>query len=212
MPVIQLDLDSSGAVKGLKQYDGAVDKSQKDTTTAFNSMAGAVKKLAGVFAVYKLGQFFVDFTKSSIMAASAMEETQGKFDVVFRDLGDYAEDAATRIADSYGMSNRESKYYLSSLQDLLVPSGLARDKAAEMSIAFTELAADLGSFNNVGTAKVVMDIQSALAGGSETMTKYGIDVRENDDYTIDATEILSLMSIASEGSVDMESMMPLHLT
>ena len=177
MPVIELSIDSKGAVHGLKQYDKSVKNSENQTKKSFSKMQGYAAKLAGAFATYQIVDTIKEIGLASIRAASDLQEVQGKFDVVFRNLGDYAEDSAKRIADSYGMSNRESKEYMSSLQDLLVPSGLARDKAAEMSVAFTELAADLGSFNNQKTSVVIRDIQSALAGGSETMTKYGIDVK-----------------------------------
>ncbi len=176
MPVIQLELDSSGAVSSLKQFDRAVDATEKNTTSNFTRMAKGVTAFAAVAAAATAAAM-LSIAKASITAASDMQEVQGKFDVVFREIGSYAEDAAARIAGSYGLSKRATKQYMSSIQDLLVPTGLARDKAAEMSVAFTELAVDLGSFNNMETATVVRDIQSALAGGSETMTKYGIDVK-----------------------------------
>ncbi len=177
MPVVELALDSSKSISGLNKYDRKVDQSAKKTDSAFNAMKKGALALAGVFAGVQIGQFFVDFTKQAIMAASNMEETQGKFDVVFRDMGDTAEIFAKDIADNFGLSEQASKQYLSSIQDLLVPTGLAREEAAKMSDQFVRLAADLGSFNNMDTATVVRDIQSALAGGSETMTKYGIDVK-----------------------------------
>lgn len=218
MPVVDLSIDSSGAINGLGKYDSAVQATQRQTETSFNKIRTSANNLgvavgvalaAGAVAIGSLGL-------KAIEAASDMEETQGKFDVVFRDLGDYAEDSAARIAASYGMSKRNSKLYLSSLQDLLVPAGLARDKAAQMSVAFTELAADLGSFNNVPTAQVVRDIQSALAGGSETMTKYGIDVkvgainaeilRQGLDTSTKAAErqsrVIALLAIAQRDSSD----------
>jgi hypothetical protein len=75
------------------------------------------------------------------------------------------------------MSGLEAKKYLSSIQDLLVPTGLTRTESGKLSNEFVKLAADLGSFNNMKTADVIMDIQSALQGSSETMAKYGINVK-----------------------------------
>jgi len=76
------------------------------------------------------------------------------------------------------MSTRESKQFLASIQDLLVPMGMNATEAGKMSFEVVKLAADLGSFNNLPTAQVMMDIQSALVGNFETMKKYGVVLNE----------------------------------
>ena len=68
--------------------------------------------------------------------------------------------------------------YLSAVQDLLKPMGIAPALAAEMSNEVVKLAADLGSFNNVPTDRVIQDINSALVGNFETMKKYGVVLNE----------------------------------
>ena len=76
------------------------------------------------------------------------------------------------------MSQEEAKRYLSSVQDLLVPMGVAADKAAVLSHEVVKLSADLGSFSNLPTERVMLDIQSALVGNFETMKKYGVVLKE----------------------------------
>jgi hypothetical protein len=63
------------------------------------------------------------------------------------------------------------------VQDLLVPMGVARDQAAGMSVNMVRLAGDLASFNNVPTTRVLEAMQSALAGSSEPMRRFGVDTR-----------------------------------
>jgi hypothetical protein len=63
------------------------------------------------------------------------------------------------------------------IQDMLVPMGLARDEAAQMSVDMIELAGDLASFNNVPTTRMLEAMQSALAGSSEPMRRFGVDTR-----------------------------------
>jgi len=116
--------------------------------------------------------------KKAIDAASDLQEVQGKFDVVFSKNSKQAEDMASILVDAYAMSERESKQYLSSVQDLLVPMGMMSDAAALMSNEVVKLAADLGSFNNLPTSQVMLDIQSALVGNFETMKKYGVILNE----------------------------------
>jgi uncharacterized phage infection (PIP) family protein YhgE len=52
--------------------------------------------------------------------------------------------------------------------------GMAREEAGKLSSQIVELSADLGSFNNMPTARVMQDIQSALAGQYEPLRKYGV--------------------------------------
>ena len=56
--------------------------------------------------------------------------------------------------------------------------GFGQQIAANYGASMAQVALDLGSFFNRSTEDALMDIQSALAGSSETMQKYGIDVRE----------------------------------
>ncbi|MBW1847967.1 MAG: hypothetical protein JRJ27_12680, partial [Deltaproteobacteria bacterium] len=136
--------------------------------------------------------------KKAIDAASDLQEVQGKFDVVFKAHKEQAEDMAKVLVDSYAMSTREAKQYLSSIQDLLVPMGMAADKALLMSNKVVQLAADLGSFNNLPTATVMLDIQSALVGNFETMKKYGVILNE----TVIKQEALNMGLWDGKGMVD----------
>lgn len=120
----------------------------------------------------------IRLTKEAIQAASDLEETQNKFNVVFRDQIGQAEQWSKVLVDGYAMSTREAKQYMASIQDLLKPMGMQSDAAAKMSFEVTKLAADIGSFNNQPTAKVMADIQSALVGNFETMKKYGVVLNE----------------------------------
>ena len=126
------------------------------------------------YAAYAAIQKGVDIIGSWINAASNLQEVQGKFNVVFAGQERQAESWAKTLVSSYAMSEREAKQYLSSVQDLLVPMGMAASQAGIMANEVVKLSADLGSFNNMPTAQVMADIQSALVGNFETMKKYGV--------------------------------------
>lgn len=115
---------------------------------------------------------------ASVKMASDAEEAANKFDVVMGDSSDSVRDALERLTDTIPLTRSEMEGLAAGAQDMLVPMGVARDEAAGMSLRFVELAGDLGSFNNVGTDQVLMAIQSALAGSSEPMRRYGVDTRE----------------------------------
>lgn len=181
MPVIQLDLDSTGAVRSISNYNDAADAAGKKTDTAFGKIRRWANDIgpAVVLGVGAATAAVIAFGFKLIQMASTMEETQGKFDVVFRGMESTAEAWAATLNESYGISEQAAKQYLSSLQDLIVPTGMAREAAGEFSNQFVKMARDLASFNNLKTADVVRDIQSALAGGAETMLKYGINVKQS---------------------------------
>ena len=191
--------------KGIADLDAPAKKSQsrlEKMAAAIADLAQKTRELVGTMA--KIGAAgavaaFALISKNALQLASDMEETQGKFNVVFRGMTDQAEQWSKVLVESYAMSELESKKYLSSLQDLIVPTGMARDAAGELSNKFVQMAADLGSFNNFKTADVIMDMQSALQGSSETMAKYGINVKA---VKIEQEVLNSGLALSKKGITD----------
>ena len=190
---ITLEVDDKGSAT-MKQFGGNTEKAfdkLKKNAKAGGAQAGKMERaweksmshmkahwkgyaLAGGAALAATAAVIAATSRKAIAAASDLQEVQGKFDVVFAGQEKKAEAWSKTLVDSYAMSMRESKEYLSSIQDLLVPMGMAADKAGLMSNEVVKLSADLGSFNNLPTEKVMEDIQSALVGNYETMKKYGV--------------------------------------
>lgn len=172
MPTLRLDLIvKDGGTKVLKKFGTTADKEMKFAKGAVKSLGTAfgIAATAAAAAAVKMGSV-------ALQAASDFEETQAKFSVVFKDQIAQADSFAQNLAKNYNMSREESRRFLSSIQDLLVPMGMASDQATSMSNEVVKLAADLGSFNNLPTEQVMLDIQSALVGNFETMKKYGVVV------------------------------------
>ena len=59
-----------------------------------------------------------------------------------------------------------------------MPLGFDPSAAKEMSKQVTQLAVDLGSFNNMADDAVLRDLHAALTGSGEVMKKYGVLVSE----------------------------------
>ena len=170
--------EMSKATTDLKKLTGGLQDTQK-------SAGGLVKSFVDVRAVWdtavQVGRKLVDFLGDAISAASDLEEQTSKFNTVFGTSAEVMESAnntVNQLTNSYAMSEREARQYMSSMQDLLVPLGILPDKAVQLSSSVVKLAADLGSFNNLPTAQVMGDIQSALVGNFETMKKYGVVINE----------------------------------
>jgi hypothetical protein len=164
----------------VKKALGNMGKIEKKTDTLKTKSGKLFSKLkAGWVALGAVltGVLAIAF-KKVIGLASDFEEQNAKFLTVFRGVEKRAKEMAKTLEASYGVSIIESRRFLGSVQDLFVPLGFAREKAAEMSFEVVKLSADLASFNNLPTEQVMLDIQSALVGNFETMKKYGVVLNE----------------------------------
>lgn len=112
----------------------------------------------------------------TVKAASDMEETMNKFDVVFAENSASVKKWADSYAAEVGRSKQQIAEFVSNLQTLFMPMGFSSEQAEEMSKTMTALAVDLASFHNKVDADVLRDLQSAMTGSSETMKKYGVIV------------------------------------
>ena len=166
----------------IKKASKKINKSLKGietaTTKTTKSMSKSWKKLGAVIVAAFAFDKIIDGFKSLVNAASDLEEVTSKFETVFGDNIGIASGYVDELTSSYYLSTRAAREYLASTQDLLVPMGVASEQAANLSGEVVKLAADLGSFNNVKTATVMADIQSALVGNFETMKKYGVVLNE----------------------------------
>jgi len=163
-------------IKDLRKDLNTAKKETAKATEAMQSRAeSTTKTFRAMWLAYAAGAAVVASTAmKAIKAASDLQETTSKFNVVYTGQQKVAEGWAKTLVESYAMSTREAKAHLSSIQDLLVPMGMAAKEAGKLSFEIVKLAADLGSFNNLPTDQVMLDVQSALVGNYETMKKYGV--------------------------------------
>jgi hypothetical protein len=113
-----------------------------------------------------------------LSSASDLQETVGKFNVVFGDSAGIMSQWADTTGNAMGESRESMLGMLGGMQDLLVPMGLMPNVAEGMSQTLTGLAVDLGSFNNMRTSDTFRDLMAAMTGSSEVMKKYGVIVDE----------------------------------
>jgi len=146
----------------------------ESATKSVGGLESVIGKLAAGGLLLAAGKQLLDFGKASLNAASDVQEMSSKFDTVFKDLAGGVTAELQAFADASNRSIFDLKGFAATLQDTFVPLGFARDSAADMSIELVKLAEDLASFNNLNTADVVTDLQSALVGNTETLRKYGV--------------------------------------
>ncbi len=162
---VELFADDSKLVRGLKRA--------RKRLRAFGASVRAIG--AKMFAA---GALVAGPLSLAVKAASDMEETMNKFNVVFGKNAQAVKAWGDQFASQVGRSKNEVADFLAGTQDLLVPIGFAPGTAETMSKQLTGLAIDLASFNNKADSDVIRDLHAALTGSSEVMKKYGVIVNE----------------------------------
>ena len=140
------------------------------------SSAAKMRKIGGV--ILGAGTALATPFIAGIRAASRMEETMAKFEVVFGEASGSVKKWSDTFANRVGRSRQQIADFLASSQDLFIPLGFDEQKATQLSQTLTSLSVDLASFNNKSDADAQRDLQSALTGSSEVMKKYGVIVNE----------------------------------
>ncbi len=167
---------TSGLKKGalqIKQFSAETNTSLKSWTETNKAQFKALGVAVGAFAV-AAGIALKKVSGEAIKAASDLEETTAKFVTVFGSQAEEMDKVTQELRKGYAMSTEEARKNLAAVQDLLVPMGMNKKEAAGLSSEIVKLTADLGSFNNLPTADVMRDVQSALTGEFQTMKKYGV--------------------------------------
>jgi hypothetical protein len=160
----------------VKKMSGTTQKQADAMSSRFQNLGNIVKGALTIGVLYKFNQGI----QASIKAVSDLEEQTAKFRTVFRGSLEKANKDVEELTENYAMSTREARQNMAAIQDLLVPMGMARDKAANFSGEIVKLSADLGSFNNLPTALVMDNIASALTGQYRAMRKYGVVLLDTD--------------------------------
>lgn len=106
--------------------------------------------------------------------ASALAEQINKTSAVFGPSGKRIQAWARTTADTIGISNRAALQATGVFGNMLVPMGIGRRKAADMSRGMVTLAADMASFNDASPEEVLDALRAGLAGESEPLRRYGV--------------------------------------
>lgn len=113
----------------------------------------------------------------SIQAASDLNEQINKTNVVFRGSEKQIIKWSQGLSRSFGLSQRAALESAGTFGNMLVPMGLSREAAADMSMQMVELAGDMASFNNVDPTEALDALRSGIAGETEPLRRLGVDLR-----------------------------------
>lgn len=172
---VQIVGDASSAKKafgeverGGDQMAGKFDKWGKGATALFHGAIAAGAISAG---------------KALIDHGAKLEQMQQKANIVFGEQIKIVDQWAKTNANAMGLTRREAVGLATNLADLLIPMGMSRDAAAEMSTRVVGLSGALSAWSG-GTrsaAEVAEILTSAMLGERDALKGLGI--------SIDAAEI-----------------------
>jgi len=121
-----------------------------------------------------IGSWIVGSTK----AASDLNESINKTDVVFGAASDSVEQFSKTTAKGLGQSRQQALEAAASFGNVFKTVGLADQASAGMSTTLVKLASDMASFNNQDPSDMLMRLQSGLAGEAEPLRRYGVLLSE----------------------------------
>lgn len=178
--IASLDLQdnlSPGLAKAetsLIRMGGAVDTAAKKAGGLSSSFASLAAGFGAGFVAFK----GVEVIGNAIDAASNLNETLSKSNVVFGQSATVVSDWGDTAAKSFGLSKQAAVEAAASFGNLFSGFGLTSGQAAGMSENIVQLASDLASFNNIGTDEALQKIRSGLVGEAEPLRSVGVLLNE----------------------------------
>lgn len=154
------------ASKTLKALDGRI----KSMEPAFRKMS-----VVGTAAFAAIGAGVAFATKEAAKA----EGSYNKFNTVF---GEHSDDMLAFVKDirkTMPSATHEIVRMSADLQDLLIPMGLTRESAMDMTKGMVELSNKLAAFNDVDPTEVLEAFKSGLSGSSEPLRRFGINALDS---------------------------------
>ena len=156
---------------------------KKAAATAYNGL----KKVAGIsFKALTVGTGAA--TAATIkfsQMASDLEETKNKVDVAFGSGFGNFDGAASDVMEwsktsttSMGLAQQTALDTAALFGDMGTSMGLAKNEAAEMSMALTQQAADLASFMNMNIEEVTTALNGVFTGETESLKRLGVVMTE----------------------------------
>jgi len=151
-------------------------KGQKQAQQGIQSLDKQIKEL-GKTAVkgFALEQVF-SFGKAAVMAASDLEESANAVAVTFGDATESINRLAEDAVNAYGMSTAEFNQFATQFSGFAMQiAGDGGDVSQVIDDMGTRIA-DFASVHNLSLQEAGQKFQSAMAGSSEVVRQYGIDL------------------------------------
>lgn len=148
-----------------------------ELAAGFDRLGGKAAFLLGASASAGGAAMAVGLYKAA-NAASDLNETLNKAEVVFGPAADAVVADAQQMADAFGYPKKTFLDAAASIGLIGKAAGQTQQQAATMGSEFSKLAADVSSFYNVPLEEALQAIRSGLVGESEPLRRYGVLLSE----------------------------------
>jgi hypothetical protein len=174
------------ARKSVKGLGDEVTKTGQTYTKAGKDAAGFAQqaKTAGAVAAGVLSADIirtgaaraVEGIKSTIAAASNLNESVNAVNDVFHQNSAVVEQWGKNNSEAFGLSLREFNQYATPLGAMLKNAGLSEDQVTDQTIKLTQRAADMASVFNVDVGSALEAISAGLRGEQDPLEKFGVSL------------------------------------
>ena len=144
--------------------------------SAFSNLRGSIIGVVGALGLIAGAGVALRGAFTAIQAASSLEESLSKTNVVFEQFSDDIQDFAANAPAALGLSTAAALESTSTFGNLFVALGLTREAAADLAPDIVQLASDLASFNNIGVQEAVEKLRSGLVGEVEPLRALGVNL------------------------------------
>lgn len=165
--VVVIDADAKGVgaqiAKDLDNSQGAVAQSgQGIGRSIFGGVIGGFAAIGGA-------KIVGDFLGGAISGASDLNETLSKSQTIFGSAASGIESWASGAAQAAGLSKAAALEAAAGFGNMFTQIGFGAEEAARLSQSTVQMAADLGSFNNMPTADVADRMSAAFRGEYDSL-------------------------------------------
>lgn len=175
--LIRIQADVNDLKVGLAQAQSGlkgIDDHVKTASTGMSNFVGKLKQVGATIGVAFASQQIVQFGKDVIAAASDMNETVSKTQVIFGDAYGTIEKFASTASTQMGMSKKEALDASSTFALFGKSAGLAGEDVAQFAAKHTQLASDFASFYNTSPQDAIQAIGAAFRGEMEPIRRYNV--------------------------------------
>lgn len=158
--------------------DVNTDKLNKSVDRAGKGMVGAFKKVGVIAAAAFGGAAVVAGIKTTITAASDLNESVSKTGVIFGKASADITKFAETTAQKFGISKVAALDAASTFATFGKAAGLTGKDLTGFSTQLVSLSSDLASFYNTSPEDAIQAIGAALRGESEPIRRYGVLIND----------------------------------
>lgn len=180
---VQIVADTSGfdskigqSARELDNFSDQIRSADKSANKFGSVMAGIAQgvgqSIAGM--AVSAGAALLQFGMDSVSAASDLNETLSKTDVLFGDVSDTIKEWSQTTATAFGQSQQQALDAATTFAVFGQAAGVTGDELVDFSTSLSELASDLASFGNTTPEQAIEAIGAALRGESEPLRAYGV--------------------------------------